>query len=574
MFCTECGAQLNDGARFCSKCGSEAIPVIETPTQQEPVQASPAAQPVPTTPVNQAAQVAPVVPATQQAVPVTTLAQHEPVQQMSTTQAAVPVPPIPTAQATLPTPRKKGSKRTIGIIAACVVVVVAAVAGIFAWQSGAGSAMRIDETTFPNDIIRAAIEEQLDTDGNGVLEPAEAQTVTAVVYTPVGAQFVQDGDELDVQATRAAIYQNANVTEEQAQKASRDAASNPISNPIAAPDGKTPFTKIESLVMAGSGVTDINLSAYPELTYVDLRGNDIDSLDLSHNGNLTTLYCEPTVTLSGLEQAGLYFTDLLTSETRNYGNETSPMLIEYDTMGRPIKAGPKMFEYDDQGRVVKSYLQESPKHCESFTYNEAGQLATWINTRPLSTTAISSASRYGYGANGYLESATYVNDDYSAELGSIYEVNDGLISSSKAAEGYRFYTYNAEGNLIGLQDQQRHTEWVSGANSTYSLDSDAYVSFRRESFENAGLNNVSVLELSLDNQGVPTKCNFKMDSASQSCQIESNQDGYITKITWGQSNDSSYVSNGEATFTYIKRVGKLNDRTALRNVPVFSRDVL
>lgn len=41
MFCSNCGNQIPDGARFCGKCGTP----VEMPQQQQPVQPQPEAQP-------------------------------------------------------------------------------------------------------------------------------------------------------------------------------------------------------------------------------------------------------------------------------------------------------------------------------------------------------------------------------------------------------------------------------------------------------------------------------------------------------------------------------------------------
>lgn len=97
MFCPQCGKQLNDGAKFCSGCGSP-VAAVPTPAQPAPVQHEPVQ---PTTPV-----------------------QPEPVAAQSayTTYAAAAV-----------APEKKKSKKglVIGIIAALVAVAVLACLFVF-----------------------------------------------------------------------------------------------------------------------------------------------------------------------------------------------------------------------------------------------------------------------------------------------------------------------------------------------------------------------------------------------------------------------------------------------------------
>ena len=45
LFCTNCGSQIPDGARFCPACGSPAPVQPQAPAQQPPVQQQPFQQP-------------------------------------------------------------------------------------------------------------------------------------------------------------------------------------------------------------------------------------------------------------------------------------------------------------------------------------------------------------------------------------------------------------------------------------------------------------------------------------------------------------------------------------------------
>lgn len=148
MFCTKCGAQLPDDARFCSKCGA---PVAATPEpapaptpapepKSEPVPAPEPPEPAPTPEPEPAPAPTPSAP---EPVPAPNPEAPKPPAEIAVTQPttpAAPVPPAPTvAEATAPgapapgadafvptpvPPKKSKKPLVIGIIVAIVVGVL------------------------------------------------------------------------------------------------------------------------------------------------------------------------------------------------------------------------------------------------------------------------------------------------------------------------------------------------------------------------------------------------------------------------------------------------------------------
>ena len=140
MFCTNCGAQVPDGSKFCTHCGSPIAaapapapapvppaPAPEPASAPEPVATptpEPAAAPIPT-PVNEAPQAAPIP------TPVPTAAPVPP----APAPAAAPVPPAPQVNYAAPTPgagavppaKKSKTPLIIGITAVVLVAVIALV---------------------------------------------------------------------------------------------------------------------------------------------------------------------------------------------------------------------------------------------------------------------------------------------------------------------------------------------------------------------------------------------------------------------------------------------------------------
>lgn len=115
MFCTQCGAKLVAGAKFCTKCGK---PVQSTQPQQQPQVSAPTPAVTP-----------PVEPVAAPAQPAPSPASFPPAQ-------SAPAQPVPTQPAQSETPSSnKSKKKFIYAVIAVIAVIAVAVGGFFVYKT-------------------------------------------------------------------------------------------------------------------------------------------------------------------------------------------------------------------------------------------------------------------------------------------------------------------------------------------------------------------------------------------------------------------------------------------------------
>lgn len=158
-FCTQCGTQCKDGAKFCSACGAPlAQPAAAQPAPAEPAAPVTPAVPVePVAPVEPAAPVEPVAPA-EPAAPVEPAAPAEPVAPVTPAAplnfdavssnvppVVPPAPPVPPAAPYAPSPAAgkepkapKAKKTGLWVMLGCGVVLIGLVAALLVAFLGGG----------------------------------------------------------------------------------------------------------------------------------------------------------------------------------------------------------------------------------------------------------------------------------------------------------------------------------------------------------------------------------------------------------------------------------------------------
>lgn len=551
-------------------------------------------------------------------------------------EAPVPARTDPSPEA--PAPKRRG--RWVAV--ACGAVALAAVAavgvlaalGVFSHGAPDEGAVEIPDTgepidagTFPNDIIRGAVLDQLDADGDGRLTAQEAEGVTGLVYTLEGAQFVTEGEEMDVEAIRQEIGARAKQPEAAAAASSSDAlsaegASGSQAAPTEGPSGQgtsggqaaqaeSPaaegsqpsqeaqgggsgeagggahaalasldlFRNMRHLVATDADLDSIDLSGMPNLEYADLRGNPrLTEFDLSQNPSIEVLFCDEDTVVTGLDEAGLYYTDLMTSlEVTGAVNET--IQVEYDSHARPISACGYDFAYDEQGRLVRiSAAEGEGSWFNAYAYGENGLLSQASLYSPLSVGEPVHEYLLGYDEAGRLtQLANGVTPEGATaatlEDAAVFTYLDGRATGLRSADMSSIYSFNGDGRLaaaVGDKDAGTLVQTTyelayagTGAPTEYSsvaatLDGEV----RRESYSTA-----------YTEQGAPVKTLVESEySPVFEVTYTCNKDGYITEIHWGDS--EMYLGGSIGKAAYVKRVGRLADRASERYVPTFRFELL
>lgn len=651
MFCAKCGKQLDDSLKFCTACGakvrvkSENVEsTTEVATESTTIQESnktavenavseadtiendgavekvaPSSNESPSisemetsviqtvsSPNDISADATTVLPASALE-PTTTTPSYEtqyvPNAYVAPQPTATYVQPV-TAQAVnpvvaqiSPAAKRRGYKKAIAISSVAAVVVVAAVGVLFA-LGVFNPATPIDAESFPNDIIRGAVLDQLDEDGDGRLSSEEANEVTALVYTSEGAKFVTGGEEVDVSRVREEISKDAEAyssaiggaatsdgTAQSGDGATNNASTQPNTSASNANNasnessigmgtvttikGIDMFPNIKTLIASDSKLYSIDISELPQIEYVDLRGNeDLSELDLSNNPNIKVLFCDPDTKLTGLEEAGLYYTDLITgmSFSKSY---PQPIEVEYDSHARPIKANGYKFTYDESGRLIKEESEDlgNGTWYSEFAYGENGLPTKASRFTPLDVDANTFEYAYGYNDRGELSQFASGNGESKSgrsvsatfKDAGVFAYVDGKLTSYQATD---------RAILFKMNDSGMFNQAISGTDSSQisiqcSYDPSGSMSLYHEtsaSLEGDVGNAEYKTEYSAE--GTPIKTTTK---SGYTVTYKCNTDGYITEINW--SNGDFYMAGQKGRISYVKRVGRLTDRASERFVP-------
>lgn len=603
MFCTECGKQIEEGAAFCTECGTpvlkdEELSVSEGPAKsdadQEAIEEAPAEDEPDAAEEASAAETAKLAAADEEErpfdLPDSALEPSTvPMAGSNDQQDDATVPIIDAGDGSdgamrlaVPVGAKKlGRNRVIAISSAAAVVVVAAIGILFA-AGVFNPNTPIDDASFPDDVIRGAVLDQLDEDGDGRLSEEEAESVTAVVYTPSGAEFATKGEDIDVPAMRASLEGKSSGSEASASD-TRNAdgaaslagseATKDSSNGASVDDGLiesfASFPNLKHLIASDSDLRSIDLSGMSQLEYVDLRGNpDLTELDLSGNPNIRVLFCDADVRIAGLEEAGLYYTDLVSSMEVSEGSGRRTIEVEYDSHARPISAAGVDFAYDDEGRLIEERQSERGEGAwyESFSYGANGLLASASSFWALDISTRVREYAYGYDDQGRLtQMATGLSDAGAGKAfdeAGVFEYDDAALVSYKGTDASTAFIMDEEGLLVSAcmddGDSQTNVECAYGP-------SGAQEDYHTSSAFATGSTSMQADSAEYSEEGVPTSSQSSLGSATSAVTYECNPDGYITAITW---TGTGGFPDRAGRIGYVKRVGSLADRASERYVPV------
>ncbi len=566
--CSQCGAPMPPDARFCGECGaalSAVVPVIQdAPTQEAP-------------------SVQPVVSAGGRA-------------------------------------SKKRSRRQVAIVGGVVGVLAltaGAVAILFATGFFGPHGLAINEEAFPDEVIRAAVIAQVDTDGDGELSAEEQQAVTGFVAGDGRVSFVLNGEEVDPGAILGSAEgdsaedtadegENATVGEDASEKTGaleegsdsesdaddgtdsveegRDEAAEGQTETPWGTEGFDAFPNLKTIVVRDAGLTELDLSVCPNVEYVDCRQNPLASLNLAGNANLTTLFCDDNVPLEGLDEAGLYFTDLIASaqELDTATEEVNDVwVVEYDTFGRPIRVNTwrgaeRTYEYDEQGRLTGAQWDASD--WEKYTYRDNGLLESCENFFTLDVDSKDTfRTAFGYDKDGRLAQTQMSHGDQGVIQRKSFKYDDGrpsacLFENGDANGSERgTFEFDESGRLVGARFYEEESGFQELSDDLiYEYDECGLLVYgnatRLWDSEYGGTDRHG----EYNEQGHPLWARIVPGNPQASCvdfDYSCNIDGYVTRM---HTYKPDYDRDIQLEISYIKMVGSLEDRPARRFVPQFS----
>lgn len=471
---------------------------------------------------------------------------------------------------------KNGNAKKISVLAVVIVIIGLAILGALFALGVISFDTPIDEEHFPNDVIRNAVVSQVDKDGNGRLSNEESSAIISIVYTDNGVTFLSDNDAVDIDISD--LLKNQAQTDTSRLEGS--------SSETVMPDMDI-FPNMKTVVIRNTNIQEFNVATVPNAEYIDIRDNEISSLDLSQNSNISTLLCDPATHLTGLEEAGLYYTDLITNIEKD--DTDSSTSVEYDLFGRPITlteyGNTYNFSYDEKDRLTKISFNGHSKHDTTYEYATNGLLASYSFVPSTDVTETRVTYKFGYDENGELtqiDDCALLYED--GRLTASKKINDVKSSSNVSFSEYR---YDENGNILNT-----YAGITPNANnihdSNYELGFDAYGS--QFTFNDQGQvisisNEVDLTrcavpnyetEFTMNPDGSPLKTTVSSTYDGGSPNIHSqtytcNSDGYITSIK--QKTPYSSERN-ETKITYIKMVGSLIDRPSRRFIPVLRTSIV
>lgn len=346
------------------------------------------------------------------------------------------------------------SPRRVKVVAAIAAAAIAVAGATFAIWAVFFAPYDIDENRFPDPVLRQAILDQVDPDGDGKVTRDEAAAVESLSMDGASGvaglgifsnlkNLTLSGEALrsvDVADCTALESLSADGCTQLAEVLLGD---KPVLSAVSAPGAAiaaidfSQAPALETLDLEGSPLPELALDACPNLAALNVRGTALTALDLSGNGALTELLVDDAVRLDNLDATPLHEHWAVSSFTR-----AVPDLGDIE--GYEVRAEG---EFDDAGRLVAlSTYQYDQEERYEYSYDEAGRLVAMDDSGTNGSPAVH--WDVSYDEAGRLSQA-------SSDLGGSYTVGygaNGLPETCRAAEGQGgastlAFSYNDAGRL-------------------------------------------------------------------------------------------------------------------------------
>lgn len=428
MYCTHCGAQIDDEARFCTECG---VPVERPEAPEGARQPDSVCLAEPLEPTQDVVQQKPTRP-----------------------QAETPATPSAAQKR-----RKKAPALAAALL--CIAVIGAGSAIFLASRGGSVAApapRKVDEQQFPDEGLRYFVSQVVDADGDGELSVDELSSVTDATID--GAQSLSG---------LGALFPNlVSLTVTGGELEDLDVSD---------------CAQVERIDVSYEPISSLDVSQNKKLTDLDVTGTDIDSIDVSGNPDLSQIAADDSTTVTGTEATQVQQVWVATSVSEEYSSGmTAYYDVDIDDSGRVAQASYGVpgyrsatidYSYDSQGRLIEANDHEYTMN--TYSYDDSGMLSkvsTKYDTYSASydngllssvTDGSGMASTCVYDAEGRLSSLTDGSISYEYD----YDDAGRLSAESLCAEGggdpiVTTYEYDQDGNLVRLTSTGATSEFSGG----------------------------------------------------------------------------------------------------------------
>lgn len=476
-------------------------------------------------------------------------------------------------------PKKRTVKVATCVAIAAVALCVGVVGGFFAARAvlpGMFGLTFVNNVAFPDEMMRTAVEEQVDLDHNGILTEDETSAIVALEAYPQSITFLSAENVGDSNAQMTGVDPtpgNAPVWAGQ-------------ENKQISLEGIGCFPNINTIVCGGVTIDHLDFTGIENLEFVDLQGSSVGSVELSQNANISTLFCDPSVQVTGLEEAGLYATNLPTTVTRTLPDgQVQSYEMTYLGDGRPncltYSSGDQFeiqnFKYDEAGRLSER-TSDGDGSMYQYSYNEDGRI---VGVADMRQTGLSRGDySFSYDGEGRLSSFSMqtmhsdVAREYSYDGGRLGTIELSGSYSSTGGESIRntTFSYDESGRVCGVEELSNND--IAGPLTIRDASQYAYDDAGRLVSETNSTEQYSVLlsesyaKATYDGNGFPTMVEYSLAGSVgiRTAELACNADGYVESISV-LSPENDGIGGTTFEIVYVKRIGSLDDRAKEAYVP-------